>query len=143
MRTLLFIFLISFLQSSSIAQNDSVSAQAQYPVGMTVAQFNLKLKTSSKPLFVNFTADWCVVCKRQKPILDQVMVDTGNKVEFLIIDMESNPAIADYFEVDGLPVVILYVNGSMIWNRVGFQDRTQLLNQVSAYLLQNTSHSSH
>lgn len=33
--------------------------------------------------------------------------------------MENNPAIADYFEVDGLPVLILYKDGYMIWNRVG------------------------
>ncbi|PBQ33700.1 hypothetical protein CNR22_18580 [Sphingobacteriaceae bacterium] len=143
MKTFVFLFFTALLQYTAIAQNGTTSASAQYPVGMTVDQFNLKLKTSTKPLFVNFTADWCVVCKRQKPILDQVMLDTGNKVDFLIIDMENNPAIADYFEVDGLPVIILYINGSMIWNRVGLQDRTQLLNQVGTYILQNTTQSPH
>jgi thioredoxin 1 len=131
MKTVFNIFLIALLPVIAFGQEDSILSLPQWPVGMTVDQFNLKLKTTTKPLLVNFTADWCVVCKRQKPVLDQVMTEVKDEAELLVIDMESNPLIAAYFEVDGLPVTILYKNGTMMWNRVGLQDKTQILGQLS------------
>ncbi|MES2679471.1 MAG: thioredoxin family protein [Bacteroidota bacterium] len=123
--------LFSFcLPTCFFGQNsESLTVQTQ-PSGITVAQFNNKLKTTSRPLLVNFTADWCVVCKRQKPVLTAVMGEVGAQIELMVIDMELNPLIAEYFEVDGLPVTILYDKGNMVWNRVGFQDRAQILSQV-------------
>ena len=101
---------------------------------MTVEQFNLKLKTATKPLLINFTADWCVVCKRQKPVLNQIMAEVKDQAELIVIDMESNPLIAAYFEVDGLPVTILYKDESMVWNWVDFQDKFQIMDQLSLFI---------
>jgi len=128
------ILLITLFPIIALGQQDTIPTSTQWPIGMTVEQFNLKLKTTTKPLLVNFTADWCVVCKRQKPILDQVMAEVKSQAELLVIDMESNPLIASYFEVDGLPVLILYKDGYMLWNRVGLQDRIQVLEPMSPYL---------
>ena len=134
MKNIFFSCLISFVSFTVFGQTDTTLTPPQWPIGMTVDQFNLKLKTATTPLLVNFTADWCVVCKRQKPILDQVMAEVGDQVELQIIDMESNPLIAAYFEVDGLPALILYKDGNMIWNRVGLQDKMQIMEQVSPFV---------
>lgn len=143
MKKSFYIFVIVLLPFITLGQEDSTDFSPQYPVGMTVDQFNQKLKTASQLLLVNFTADWCVVCKRQKPVLDQIMTELKGQVEFLIIDIESNPLIAQYFEVDGLPVLILYKGGDMCWSRVGFLDKTQLLGQVNPLINDKQSHKAH
>jgi thioredoxin 1 len=94
----------------------------------------LKLSGGANSLvLVNFSADWCVVCKRQKPILDQLKKEQRSQFVLVEIDMEQNPLIAEHFEVDGLPVNIIYKNGVMVWNRIGFQTKQQLEEMLKAY----------
>jgi thioredoxin-like negative regulator of GroEL len=129
-----FIYLAVMLASFSEASFAQDSLITSSPVGMTVDQFNVKVKTSSKPLLVYFSAEWCVVCRRQRPVLNQVMQETAGQVDLLTLDMEGNPLIAEYFEVDGLPALILYDQGYMIWNRVGFQEKSQIMSQLQGLL---------
>lgn len=128
----IYLFAGFFLSLVAIGQRDS--ALVEGPIGMTVDQFNTRVKSTSNPLLVYFSANWCVVCKRQRPVLDQVMLESNNSIELLCIDMESNPLIADYFEVDALPALILYKDGYMMWNRVGFQEKDKIMLQVQDFL---------
>ncbi len=127
-----YLILFTILGSSFWAQQDSVITES--PIGMTMAQFNLKIKSTTKPVLVYFTAGWCVVCKREKPVLIQVKEETAGAIEFLTLDMENNPLIAEHFEVDSLPSFILYKDGYLIWNSVGFQDKSMLMQQIRPLL---------
>ena len=40
--------------------------------------------------------------------------------------MEKNPLIAEYFEVDGLPVNLLYDKGKIIWSREGIVSKIEI-----------------
>ena len=134
-----YLLLLSFVTLSMLAQEDSTSRGAtdsifsESPIGMTVDQFNKKIKLSSKPILIYFTADWCVACKRQQPILEQVKTESGNRAELYSIDMEINPLIAEYFEVYALPTLMVYKDGYQTWNSVGFQTREQLMQQIRIF----------
>src|SRR5438045_861696 len=86
---------------------DSLGEKPSYK-NLTVAQFNNFVNNKDKTVLVNFSADWCVVCKRQKPILDELSAIHKNDLLLLEIDMEENPLIAEFFEVDGLPINLIY-----------------------------------
>lgn len=128
----IYLLLISLASFSVIGQQDSSANED--PTGMTMEQFNLRINSTTKPVLVYFTAGWCVVCKREKPILSQVKQETAEALEFLNLDMESNPLIAEHFEVDSLPSFILYQDGHLIWNSVGFQDKEMLMRQIRPLL---------
>jgi thioredoxin 1 len=103
------------------------------PMALTVEQYKAKTNVKDKLVLVNFSADWCVVCKRQKPILDEIYAENKERLEMIELDMEHNPLIAEYFEVDGLPVNILYRKGEMVWNRMGFMNKKQLMELIKSY----------
>ncbi len=132
MKLKLIIPLILFFTNSVFAQGggDSTATSDEGPTGLTVEQFNKRISTSNKLVLVYFKADWCVVCKKQRPLLDDVVKENKDKVELLPIDMEDNPKIAAYFEVDGLPVTILYKNGKIVWDRMGLTEKKELLEQI-------------
>lgn len=133
---LTFSILLSLFYLTSFSQEQDSTLQ-EGPAGMTVKQFNLRIKSTDKPLLVYFTANWCVVCKRQKPVLVRVGQEVGSKAEILSLNMESNPLIAEYFEIDALPALILYKGGYMVWNRVGFQDKDKIMEQLNMYMKKN------
>lgn len=132
MKLKLIIPLILFFTSSLFAQGggDSTNTRDEGPTGLTVEQFNKRISMSNKLVLVYFKADWCVVCKKQRPLLDDLVKENKDKVELLSIDMEDNPNIAAYFEVDGLPVTILYKNGKIVWDRMGLTKKKELLEQI-------------
>lgn len=132
-KTAVYFFLVLlFTTCTFFAQQDSLSNEG--PRGMTMEQFNKLINTGTKPILVYFTADWCVVCKREKPVLVEVKKETGTAVDYLTLDMEHNPLIAEHFEVDSLPSFILYKDGHLIWNSVGFQDKEMLMKQLRVFL---------
>jgi thioredoxin 1 len=100
--------------------------------GLSVQEFK-QIVGRSNLVLVNFSADWCVVCKRQKPVLDEIASSFAGSVKVMELDMKDNPLIAEYFEVDGLPVNIIYKKGNMVWNRMGFQNRQQLSELLRSY----------
>jgi len=133
MRKTLFIFIYLFTATAVFAQEiDKQSEEPEYE-NMTVAQFKKRTEITQKLVYVNFKADWCIVCKRQAPAIEQFKKENKNLVEVIVLDMEKNPLIAEYFEVDGLPINLLYKNGTLVWDRIGLQTYLQLKEALEKY----------
>ncbi|MES2568415.1 MAG: thioredoxin family protein [Bacteroidota bacterium] len=101
--------------------------------GMTVEEFQKKIAVSKKPILVYFHADWCMPCIKMKP----EMVDLGNEIkeycELLIIDTDANPKIAEHFEINSLPMFVIYKNGKKSWEKIGLLSKAQVKAKVDLY----------
>jgi len=102
--------------------------------GMSVNDYTLHIGVSGKPILVVLEADWCVLCKKLKPLLDEIAIERKDKVELLHINTVDNPMINDYFEVDGLPIMLLYKTGKMVFTHQGLMSKTELLANIDACL---------
>lgn len=132
MKNLLSFLLVLFSYTTIFSQNGNGESTPQNndPKNMSVAQYNERIAASTKLVLVYFKADWCVVCKKQKPLLDAIIAEHKTNVELLEINMEDNPLIAEFFEVDGLPVTILYKHGKIVWDRMGLTEKSELEAQI-------------
>lgn len=79
-----------------------------------------------KPVLVDFYADWCGPCKMMTPILKDLKKRIGNRIHILKIDTEKNPAAAIRYQVRGIPTLILFKNGKVIWQQSGVVQASQL-----------------
>ena len=93
------------------------------------ANFN-KLVSSEIPVLVDFYADWCGPCKMQAPILSEVAKELGGKAKIVKIDVDKNQEIASRFQVRGVPTLILFKKGAVVWKSSGVANKAQLIDTI-------------
>jgi thioredoxin 1 len=85
------------------------------------------LINSEKPVLVDFHADWCGPCKMQAPILQEVSAEINGRVRIVKIDVDRNPAVANQYQVSGVPTLILFKQGQPVWRQSGVAMKQQLI----------------
>ncbi|ARU92222.1 thioredoxin [Spiroplasma clarkii] len=82
--------------------------------------------TSEGVTLVDFYADWCGPCKMLGPIFEQASTEVSG-VNFIKVDTDALPEIANRFEVASIPTIIKIVDGKEETRKVGVLGKDQLL----------------
>ena len=56
-----------------------------------------------KPALVDFYADWCAPCRITSPILEELAVEYGDKIDIYKVDTEAEQELAAVFGIRSLP----------------------------------------
>lgn len=90
-----------------------------------IAKFN-SIINSSRPVLVDFYADWCGPCKQMPAILKQVKDDLKEKVRIIKVDVDRNPQIATKYQIRSIPTLILFKDGEIKWTGMGVRSATEI-----------------
>lgn len=95
--------------------------------------FNDLIK-SKKPVLVDFHATWCGPCKQMAPELQRFAQNNTEKLRVIKIDIDKNQPTAQQFNIQGVPTLILFKEGKILWRQSGAMSAQQISNGVSAHL---------
>ena len=99
---------------------------------------NAKFKeiiNSNQLILVDFYADWCGPCKMMSPILQEVKGIIKDEVKIIKINVDQHQDLASHFMVRGVPTLMLFKSGKMLWRQSGVLSTKDLVaikqNQVN------------
>ncbi|HZO98141.1 MAG TPA: thioredoxin [Gaiellaceae bacterium] len=100
---------------------------------VTDASFEREVLQAGKPVVVDFWAPWCGPCRAVTPVLEQLAAET-DRVEFVKLNIDDNPATAARYDVLSIPTVILFAGGEPKETLVGARPAGHFRTAFSPYL---------
>lgn len=68
----------------------------------------------SKPVLLDFFAEWCGPCKRQGPILEELKSKMGDAIEIRKVDVDQNMELANKYGIRVVPTLIIEKDGKVV-----------------------------
>eukprot|EP00128_Syssomonas_multiformis_P013435 Colp12_sorted_trinity150504_noHs@11614 len=93
--------------------------------------FAEKVLKESKPVIVDFYANWCRPCRDLAPKLERLVGETKGAVILAKIDVDNSPNTAAKYDISSIPAVFAFHKGKPVSGFVGNQDETNLKTFVS------------
>lgn len=91
--------------------------------------FESEVINSSKPVLLDFYADWCGPCRMVGPIVSEIAVERSD-VKVGKINVDEQPELAAQFQVMSIPMLVVIKNGKLANRVVGFRPKEQILGML-------------
>jgi thioredoxin 2 len=74
---------------------------------------------ASMPVLVDFWAPWCGPCRMVSPVVEQMGRDYAGRLKVVKLNIDDAPAIAARYDVQGIPLLLVFKDGQEIDRVVG------------------------
>ena len=92
-----------------------------------------ELIQSETPVLVDFSAEWCGPCKMMAPVLTKLKEMVGDEVRIIKIDVDKNPLTASTYHIQGVPTLMLFRKGEVLWRKSGVMSAEQIKQIIEQY----------
>lgn len=101
---------------------------------LTKENFEAEVLQTDKPVLVDFWATWCGPCRMLAPVVDEVSAQYSEDLVVGKVDVDKCPELAKQFRVMSIPTLILFKDGKVVDQKLGFMPKDALEDMIKKAL---------
>ncbi len=101
---------------------------------VTDQNFNEEVIESSKPVLVDFWAEWCGPCKMIAPSLEELANDYKDSIDVAKLNVDENPTTASSFSIRSIHTLLIFKDGSPVSQIVGAVTKSAIKSKFDEFL---------
>ena len=113
------------MKLNKMAENSNVAE-------LTNGEFDEFVKEGT--VLIDFFAEWCMPCLIIAPIVDELSGKFKGKIKFGKVDIDSNKALAQKFDISSIPNLVLFKEGKPIEHFVGMTSSEELEEKLKVFV---------
>jgi len=101
---------------------------------ITDANFDELVTKSTKPVLIDFWAEWCGPCRMVGPIVEELSKEFEGKAVVGKVNVDHNPNISMNFGIRNIPTILFFKNGQVVDKQVGAVPKANLAAKLNAQM---------
>lgn len=101
-------------------------------IKITKDNFEAEVVKADRPVLVDFWATWCGPCMMLGPVVAEIAEERKDVIRVGKVNVDEEPELAAKFGIMSIPAVLLFKNGEVVANSVGYISKEDMNAFVSA-----------
>ena len=107
---------------------------SEFVTELSDAQFKKEVESSSLPVMVDFSANWCAPCKMMEPVIDEVAEEYKDRCKFVKLNVEDNQTVASQLGIMNIPTFVFFKGGKEVSRFSGAVPKQELIKRVETVI---------
>ena len=101
---------------------------------VTDETFDAEVLQSSKPVVVDYWAEWCGPCRMVSPVLEEIAKEHADKIDVVKLNIDENPAVSQRYGIMAIPTMNVFSGGEVVKQIVGAKPKAALLRELAEFI---------
>jgi thioredoxin 1 len=101
---------------------------------VTDESFEVDVLQNSKPVIVEYWAEWCGPCRLVSPVLEAIAREHADKIDVVKLNTDENPETMQRYGVLAVPTMHAFSGGEVVRQVIGAKSKSTLLRDFADFI---------